>query len=115
MFMLRSVFWLGLVFAALPWGSQGWQGDGTPVTPANVLEAARSAVKVASSASAAAATSYCTANPAECLKSAQQLQDLFERVSAEEESAAIPATAPAKSNSLKSADKTPRWRNGAAG
>ncbi len=115
MFVLRSLFWLGLVFAALPWSSQGWQGDGTPVTPADVLEAARSAVKVAGSTGASAAVDYCSARPTECLKAAQQLQALFERVSAEEDTAAIAPVIPAKGGTLKPADKSPRWRGGAAG
>ena len=96
-FLLRCVFWLGLVFSALP-----WNGEGSRFQPALALEAARGAVATAS----AVTGEYCAATPAECLKAAAQLNALFEQISAQAE---IPPGELSPQN-LSPQDRTSRWR-----
>ena len=116
LFLVRCVFWLGIVFSALPWSMQGWniQGwnsNGSSDMPARLLEATRSAAPSAPGLEyVGLAGDYCAKAPLECLNAARQLQDLFERVKTEGDGPAGPPLAATPPPTLKAQDKTPRWR-----
>jgi len=104
-FLLRSAFWLSIVFSAMP-----WNGEGSPAGNPRLLDAARGAAI----STAKAAGEYCSATPAECLLAAQKLHALFERVAAEGEAelASLKQIPPAPA--LSPQDKAPAWRGSSA-
>lgn len=109
-FLVRSAFWLGVVFSAMP-----WNGEDKPHGPSHALQAVRSAAHsaagTASAAAGFAASSYCAAHPSECLGAARKLTELFEKVSAEGDILAAPAAPQA---SLSPQDLSPVWRGKAS-
>lgn len=98
MFLVRCIFWLGLVFSALPWSTAAPpEGLSAPVAAASAApgrapqaaeiqpqrqtiaaawRAAREGGQMARSA-AAQIEDICIRNPRECLAAAQRLQSLF--------------------------------------
>lgn len=98
MFLMRCIFWLGLVFTAMPWGAGAPPaGNGAPVAAAQAPQprapqnptaephrqtiaaawrAAREGGQMAKSA-AAQIEDICIRNPRECLAAARRLQSLF--------------------------------------
>lgn len=120
--LLRSIFWLGVVFTAMFWNGE------TPDGAARPADIAQSAARRA----AAVASDYCAARPLECLDAAQKLTALFEKVAAEPEVAEVapetpepaPAAASAPANapplppvrpaSLSGADRRAAWRGKAS-
>lgn len=100
-FLLRSAFWLSIVFSAMP-----WNGEGSPTGNPRLLDAARGAT----AAAAKAAGEYCSATPAECLFAAQKLHALFERIAAEGEAELANLKQIPPAPALSAQDKTPAWR-----
>lgn len=109
MFLLRSVFWLGVVFWSMPWTGDLPSGESLRTAAGGLMRSAGQA-----------AGDYCSATPAECLLAAQKLHALFEKVAAEaeqEQAAPKPPTRalPAQSGTLLQQDRAPGWRGKPAG
>lgn len=103
LFLLRSAFWLGLTFYAMP-----WNGDAAAPQSAHGPAAAPSVVETAGRL----ASEVCTAKPAECLHAARSLTALFAKVAAEgDPSAPLAETGAVFSlNALSALDRLPQWR-----
>jgi hypothetical protein len=83
-FLIRSIFWLGLVFSALPWDGESLRAD------------LSGEVEHATRALAGQAQAICAKDPIACALQAAALGKTFE--------------APPSQNTLRAADLGPAWR-----
>lgn len=88
-FILRCLFWLGLVYLALPLSGLDWRADVTDAQQA-VQEAAGERVK-----------DWCLKDPATCAKNAAEAADLL---------GLLPPQKGASQNTLQPGDLKPTWR-----
>ena len=88
-FLLRCLFWLGLVYLALPLSGLDWRADVTGAQQA-VQEAAGERVK-----------DWCLKDPATCAKNAAEAADLL---------GLLPPPKGASQNTLQPGDMKPTWR-----
>jgi hypothetical protein len=88
-FILRCLFWLGLVYLALPLSGLDWRADVTDAKQA-VQEAAGERVK-----------DWCLKDPATCAKNAAEAADLL---------GLLPPQKGASQNTLQPDDLKPSWR-----
>ncbi len=88
-FILRCLFWLGLVYLALPLSGLDWRADVTDAQQA-VQEAAGERVK-----------DWCLKDPATCAKNAAEAADLL---------GLLPPQKGTSQNTLQPGDLKPTWR-----
>jgi len=88
-FILRCLFWLGLVYLALPLSGLDWRADVSDAQQA-VQEAAGERVK-----------DWCLKDPATCAKNAAEAADLL---------GLLPPQKGASQNTLQPGDLKPTWR-----
>ena len=88
-FILRCLFWLGLVYLALPLSGLDWRADVTDAQQA-VQEAAGERVK-----------DWCLKDPATCAKNAAEAADLL---------GLLPPPKGTSQNTLQPGDLKPTWR-----
>jgi hypothetical protein len=92
-FILRCLFWLGLVYLALPLTEFDWRPD--------LLGAKQAAQNAAQEAVKERVTDWCLKDPATCAKNAAEAADLL---------GLIPPQKGASQNTLQPDDLKPIWR-----
>jgi hypothetical protein len=90
-FLIRSAFWLSIVFALLPWPEDAGLGSSPP---AAIWSRTRDAIGAALGKARAASEKICTDSPLACLKAAARLDRLATDRTPDGDAAATSAARP---------------------